>query len=70
MKGEYKTKPRNLIMAYLKKNPDTRFTAMDILNAVLEEAAAKIRSTYGIDIDYGKTLIIGVCNDCKDHKGK
>lgn len=39
-------------------------------NEVLEEAAAKMRSTYGIDIDYGKTLIIGVCNDCKDHKGK
>ena len=45
MKGEYKTKPGNLIMAYLKKNPDTRFTARDILNEVLEEAAAKMRST-------------------------
>ena len=138
MKGEYKTKPRNLIMDYLKKNPDTRFTARDILNAVnsggeeldrstvyrnlerlckeghlvryketdvnatcyqyseehgschdhthaqcsscgkvfhmdnevLEEAAAKMRAEYGIDIDYARTLIIDVCNDCKDHKGK
>ena len=133
MKGEYKTKPRNLIIEYLKKNADTRFTARDILKAinedgeeldrstvyrnlerlckeghlikyketdvnatcyqyseehgschehthaqcsecgkifhmendVLEEAAEKMRSEYGIDIDYGKTVIIGVCNDCK-----
>lgn len=133
MKGEYRTRPRNLIMAYLKKNPDTRFTARDILNAinrdgddldrstvyrnlerlykeghllryketdvnatcyqysekhgschehthvqcskcgkvfhldneVLKEAATQMQETYGISIDYGKTLIIGVCNDCK-----
>ena len=136
MKGEYKTKPRNLIMEYLKKNPDTRFTARDILtavnnaggeldrstvyrnlerlsreghlvkyketdvnatcyqyseehgschdhthaqcsgcgkvfhldNTILEDAAEKMRSEYGINIDYGKTLIIGVCNDCKKKK--
>lgn len=45
MKGEYKTKPRNLIMAYLKKNPDTRFTARDILNAVNDGGEELDRST-------------------------
>ena len=136
MKGEYNTKPRNLIIDYLKKNPDKRFTARDILNAVnaggedldrstvyrnierlctegrlvkyketdikatcyqyseehgschehthaqcsgcgkifhmdndvLKSAAKKMRSEYGIDIDYGKTVIIGVCNECKEQE--
>ena len=138
MKGEYNTKPRNLIIDYLKKNPDTRFTARDILKAinnggeeldrstvyrnlerlcnegrlikyketdvnatcyqyseehgschehthaqcsgcgkifhmendVLKGAAKKMKSEYGIDIDYGKTVIIGVCNDCKNKDSK
>ena len=37
MKGEYKTKPRNAIIEYLKENADTRFTARDILNAIKEQ---------------------------------
>ncbi len=133
MKTEYKTKSRNKIIEYLKKNADTRFTARDIYNAineegdeldrstvyrnlerlykegrlvkykeadvnascyqyseehgschehthaqcsscgkifhidndVLEETAEKMKSEYGIDIDYGKTVLIGVCKDCK-----
>lgn len=32
--GEYKTKPRILIVEFLKNNPDKRFTVRDILNAV------------------------------------
>lgn len=138
MKGEYKTKPRHLIIEYLKANADTRFTARDILNAIndeennldrstvyrnlerlckegvlvkyketdinatcyqyseahgschdhmhaqcsdcgkifhldnaiLDDAAHRMQEEYGIDIDYGKTVIIGVCSDCKGRKKK
>ena len=134
MKGEYKTKPRNAIIKFLKENADTRFTARDILNAVkvdgeeldrstiyrnierlcregklvkyketdvnatcyqyteahgschshmhaqcsgcgkifhldnelVEEATSKIKSEYGIDIDYGKTIIVCQCKECKE----
>ncbi|MCR5144099.1 MAG: transcriptional repressor [Lachnospiraceae bacterium] len=133
MKGEYKTKPRNAIIEYLKENADTRFTARDILNAVdvegveldrstvyrnlerlckegclvkyketgvnatcyqyseghgschdhmhaqcsvcgkifhldnsiLEDASAKIKKEYGIEIDYGKTVLMCICQECK-----
>ena len=138
MKGEYKTKPRHLIIEYLKTNADTRFTARDILNAIndaecnlnrstvyrnlerlckegvlvkyketdiqatcyqysekhgschshmhaqcsdcckifhldndiLDDAARKMQSEYGIDIDYGKTVLIGVCRECKAQEKK
>lgn len=136
MKAEYKTKPRNAIIEYLKKHADTRFTARDILNAInsdgeeldrstiyrnlerlckdgqlvkykesdinatcyqyseehcschehmharcekcgkvfhldnkiLGDTAKKIQSEYGLDIDYGKTVIVGICNKCKGKK--
>ena len=45
MKGEYKTKPRNAIIEYLKENADTRFTARDILNAVNSKGDILDRST-------------------------
>ena len=45
MKSEYKTKPRNLIIEYLKANADTRFTARDILNAVKDKEDGLDRST-------------------------
>ena len=132
MKSEYKTKPRNLIIEYLKANADTRFTARDILNAVKDKgdgldrstvyrnlerlckegklvkyketdvnascyqyseaheschehmhaqcsecgrifhldnsifksAAKKMTEEYGIEIDYGKSVIICVCDKC------
>ena len=132
MKSEYKTKPRNLIIEYLKANADTRFTARDILNAVKDKgdgldrstvyrnlerlckegklvkyketdvnascyqysegheschehmhaqcsecgrifhldnsifksAAKKMTEEYGIEIDYGKSVIICVCEKC------
>ena len=133
MKGEYKTKPRNAIIEYLKANSDTRFTARDIVKAISENgeinrstiyrnlerlcqegklvkykeadlnascyqysegheechrhmhaqcsvcgkifhlkndifksAEKKMQAEYGITIDYGKTVIIGVCNKCKN----
>ncbi len=134
MKGEYKTKPRNAIIEYLRENPDTRFTARDIYSAInaegdnldrstiyrnlerlckegqlvkyketdvkatcyqfseghgschehmhaqcsscgkifhidndiLDEAAQKLQSEYGISIDYGKTVIMCKCEDCKN----
>ncbi len=134
MKAEYKTKPRNAIIEYLKEHADTRFTARDILNAInsggeeldrstiyrnlerlckegelvkykerdinaacyqysenhgschkhmharcmqcgkvihleneiLREASQKIQSEYGFDIDYGKTVIVGTCNKCRE----
>ena len=133
MKSEYKTKPRNLIIEYLKDNADTRFTARDILNAVKDKgdgldrstiyrnlerlctegklikykeadvnascyqyseqheschehmhaqcsecgrifhldnkifnsAAKKMMSEYGIEIDYGKSVIICLCDKCR-----
>jgi Fur family ferric uptake transcriptional regulator len=37
-------------------------------NSVLGNASKKIKSEYGIDIDYGKTVIIGVCDKCKKKK--
>ncbi|MBR1471439.1 MAG: transcriptional repressor [Lachnospiraceae bacterium] len=133
MKTEYKTKTRMAIIDYLKSNPDTRFTARDILkavnrdgsnldrstvyrnlerlcregklvkyketdinaacyqysedhgschdhmhaqcsecgkifhldNAILDDTAKKMKKEYGLEIDYGKTVIIGVCEECK-----
>lgn len=132
MKGEYKTKARNMIVDYLKANADKRFTAGDIVKALSESGATIDRSTiyrnidrlcedgklvrykendvngacfqyseghgschqhmhaqcancgkiyhldneifagaeeklkeeYGLEIDFGKTVIIGKCEDC------
>lgn len=134
MKSEYKTKPRNLIIEYLKDNADTRFTARDILNAVkgkgdgldrstvyrnlgrlskegklvkykeadvnatcyqysekhesccehmhaqcsvcgkifhldnkiFKSAAKKMMDEYGIEIDYGKSVIMCICDECRN----
>ena len=35
-------------------------------NNILDEAAQKMQSEYGISIDYGKTVIMCKCEDCKD----
>lgn len=138
MKGEYKTKSRNLIIEYLKENSDMRFTAGDIVSAlakgnesinrstiyrnlerlcnegklvkykesdinatcyqyseghdsckqhihaqcsvcgkifhlnndIFKTADRKLRIEYGIDIDYGKTVLIGLCRDCKKATSK
>ncbi len=132
IKSEYRTKPRNAIIEYLKENADTRFTARDILNALnskdnsldrstiyrnlerlsregqlvkykesdvnatcyqyseghgschmhvhaqclvcgkifhidnkhLRKAATSMKAEYGIEIDYGKTVIMCRCSDC------
>ena len=132
IKSEYRTKPRNAIIEYLKENADTRFTARDILNALnsndnsldrstiyrnlerlsregqlvkykesdvnatcyqyseghglchmhvhaqrlvcgkifhidnqhLKKAATAMKAEYGIEIDYGKTVIMCRCSDC------
>ncbi len=133
MKGEYKTKPRNAIIEFLKENANKRFTARDIVDALSKEgfsinratiyrnlerlceegvlvkyketdvnancyqyseghgsckqhmhaqcskcgkifhlnndlfksAERRMRAEYGIDIDYGKTVIIGLCDKCR-----
>ncbi len=33
-------------------------------NEIFNSARKKMRSEYGIDIDYGKTVIIGICDEC------
>ena len=35
-------------------------------NELVEEATSKIKSEYGIDIDYGKTIIVCQCKECKE----
>lgn len=133
MSSNYKTKPRNIIIEYLKENADTRFTAKDIVNelnkgsekvdrstiyrnlerlciegtivkykesgvnatcyqyseehgachshihaecekcgrifhldnSIFDDAEKRMKSEYGIDIDYGKTVIIGLCEKCR-----
>lgn len=133
MSSNYKTKPRNIIIEYLKENADTRFTAKDIVselnkgsekvdrstiyrnlerlciegtivkykesgvnatcyqyseehgachshihaecekcgrifhldNGIFADAEKRMKSEYGIDIDYGKTVIIGLCENCR-----
>lgn len=138
MKGNNKTLPRLLIIEFLKKNPDKRFTARDIYNGinikkgeavkstvyrnidklcnegrlvkykepnakamsyqyseghgsckehshaqcsecgklfhieneVFAEAAKKMREQYGINMDFQKTLIIGICTECKEKKNR
>lgn len=133
MSSNYKTKPRNIIIEYLKENADTRFTAKDIVselnkgsekvdrstiyrnlerlciegtivkykesgvnatcyqysedhgachshihaeckrcgrifhldNSIFADAEKRMKSEYGIDIDYGKTVIIGLCENCR-----
>ncbi|MCR4901615.1 MAG: transcriptional repressor [Butyrivibrio sp.] len=34
-------------------------------NDIFAEAESRMKSMYGIDIDYGKTVIIGLCDKCK-----
>ncbi|MCR4897024.1 MAG: transcriptional repressor [Lachnospiraceae bacterium] len=34
-------------------------------NGILADAAEKMESEYGLAIDYGKTVIIGLCRDCR-----
>ncbi len=136
MKNTYKTKAREVILAYLKEHTEQRLTAREIYeavrvedaennrstvyrnlerlvndgslikykeadvdatcyrysehngscndhlhaqctgcgkvfhlkNSVLGNASNKIKSEYGIDIDYGKTVIIGVCDKCRKKK--
>ena len=138
MKGKNKTLPRLLIIEFLKKNPDKRFTARDLCNGinikkgeavkstvyrnidklcnegrlvkykepnakamsyqyseghgsckehshaqcsecgklfhidneVFADAAKKMREQYGINMDFQKTLIIGICNECKEKKNR
>ncbi|MCR5665213.1 MAG: transcriptional repressor [Eubacterium sp.] len=133
-KNQYKTKPRNAIIEYLKENADTRFTARDVLNAIndgennldrstvyrnlerlckegqlikykeseinatcyqyseghghchehmhaqcivcgkifhidndiLKKSAKDMKEKYGIEIDYGKTVIMCRCQECTD----
>jgi Fur family ferric uptake transcriptional regulator len=34
-------------------------------NEILDEAAKKMKEDYGIEIDYGKTVIMCKCDECK-----
>lgn len=45
MKGEYKTKPRNLIMNYLMENTEKRFTARDVYSNLCESGQMINRAT-------------------------
>ncbi len=133
MKGEYKTKARNMIIDYLKANADKRFTASDIVKAlskngetidrstiyrnidrlfeegkplrykandinaacyqyseehdschkhmhaqcancgkiyhldnnIFADAEEKLKEEYGLEIDFGKTVLIGRCEECE-----
>jgi Fur family ferric uptake transcriptional regulator len=37
-------------------------------NEVLADAAKKMQEQYGINIDYRRTVIPGICNECKEKK--
>ncbi|MCR5546129.1 MAG: transcriptional repressor [Lachnospiraceae bacterium] len=37
-------------------------------NDVFKSASKKLQSEYGLEIDYGKTVIMGICDDCKKKK--
>ncbi len=37
-------------------------------NEIFKTAEKKMKSEYGIDIDYGKTVITGLCDDCRKMK--
>ncbi|MCR5399093.1 MAG: transcriptional repressor [Lachnospiraceae bacterium] len=39
-------------------------------NSVLDDAAKRIKAEYGLEINYGKTVIIGVCDECKELDGE
>ena len=39
-------------------------------NEVFAEATAKMRDRYGINMDYRKTLIIGICNECQAKRNR
>ncbi len=51
MKSEYKTKARNAILDFLRKNADTRFTAKSIADALEESGVSINRSTIYRNID-------------------
>ncbi|MCR5770901.1 MAG: transcriptional repressor [Butyrivibrio sp.] len=34
-------------------------------NSIMKQAAAKLQKEYGIEIDYGKTVIMCTCKSCK-----
>ncbi len=34
-------------------------------NSIFADAEKRMKSEYGIDIDYGKTVIIGLCENCR-----
>ncbi len=34
-------------------------------NSIFADAEKRMKSEYGIDIDYGKTVIIGLCDNCR-----
>jgi Fur family ferric uptake transcriptional regulator len=34
-------------------------------NDVIKSAAKKIKEEYGLEVDYGKTVINGICDDCR-----
>ena len=37
-------------------------------NDILSDAALKMKAEYGLEIDYGKTVIIGTCDECRAGK--
>ncbi|MBP5607944.1 MAG: transcriptional repressor, partial [Lachnospiraceae bacterium] len=37
-------------------------------NEIFKTAQKKMKAEYGIDIDYGKTVIIGTCDECSKKK--
>jgi Fe2+ or Zn2+ uptake regulation protein len=45
VKSEYKTKPRNRIIEYLKQNADIKFTARDIYNKLEKDGETINRAT-------------------------
>ncbi|MBO6166313.1 MAG: transcriptional repressor [Eubacterium sp.] len=51
MKNEYKTKARGLIIEYLKKNADKRFTAGEIYDYIKTEAEGVNRTTIYRNLD-------------------
>ncbi len=71
MKNDYKTKPRNAIIGYLRAHADTRFTARDIYSAMHSEGEEADRSTIyrnlerlckeGLLVKYKETDVNATC---------
>ena len=51
MKAEYKTKARALILDYMKKNPENRFTAREIYDSIKGELETVNRTTVYRNLD-------------------